>query len=245
MSAAKLFNAILNVSGVVADFRSIGITIEIGDDFERYRRLRLGQEDRGGLFPMFDIAASFIDHTNGFWIVGRNGDGSPVHTQAFRLLDLTDMTLRQHLRMHRLKYITPGTSPDPDRSEYTGPPGLDIITGRVVYQGDFWLKNGRGGRNRQHFVPLLSRTGYDVLMQLWAPDYIFGLVPTRLAARGLAPRYGFSQIEPGVWRGPDNEITDEDTLCWLSAADVHDLLATEAQSISPATARRVADGTAR
>ncbi|MDJ0821599.1 MAG: hypothetical protein QNJ09_07290 [Paracoccaceae bacterium] len=238
MSAAKLFTSILSISRVVADFQSVGIRLEVGDDFEDYRRLRLAQDGRDPMYPMFDIAASYIDHSNGFWIAGFNPDGALVHTQAFRLLDMNEVTLREHLRTHRLKYITPGTSPEPDRTLFTGPPGLDVITGRVVYQGDFWLGHGRGGRNRLHFVPLLSRTGYEIVTQLWAPDYVFGLVPSRLAARGLAPRYGFTQIEPGVWRGPRNEITDEDTLCWLNAADIGTLLASEPPSISPATARR-------
>ncbi|MEL7117496.1 MAG: hypothetical protein AAGP08_18255 [Pseudomonadota bacterium] len=238
MSAATLFRAVLNVSRVVADFASLGIEIEVGDDFEMYRRLRRSQSQRPGLYPMFDIGASYVDSTNGFWIAGFDAEGEVLHTQAFRLLDLAGVTLRQHLRTHRFKYITPGACADPDRAEYTGPPGLDILTGRVVYQGDFWIRNGRGGRNRQHFVPLLSRTGYEVMTELWAPDFVFGLVPTRLTGKGLAHRYGFAHIEPGVWRGAKGDIVDEDTLCWLNAAEVSDLLETPLPSMSPATARR-------
>ena len=87
-----------------------------------------------------------------------------------RLLDLTGVTLGQHLNMHRHKYITPNSTPDPDRTFYRGPLALQKITGKVVYQGDFWIKSGQKGNRRPGFLPLLSRIAIEIALSTWVPE---------------------------------------------------------------------------
>ena len=158
MSPEVLFGTIMNVSGIIRDLDDAGMRIEIGTDFSVYRRHRLAQTDRNGPYPMFDVACSFIDASNGFWICGFNPEGELIHTQAARLLDLTGTTLRRHLDDHRHKYITPDTTPDPDLTYYSGPECLTSITGKVCYQGEFWLPGrGLGGPRSLGMTALLSR----------------------------------------------------------------------------------------
>ena len=68
MSARNIFDMIMNVSNITRELRDAGIRVEVGDDFSRYRSYRDKRQDRGGLFPIFNTATTFIDESNGFWI---------------------------------------------------------------------------------------------------------------------------------------------------------------------------------
>jgi hypothetical protein len=232
MSARSIFGMIMNVSSIIRELESLGMRIEVGDDFSLYRYYRNSCPGRGGLYPIFDTASSFIDETNGFWICGFNDADELVHTQAVRLLDLSGMSLGKHLDMHRHKYITPDTTPDPDLTFYQGPEALKMVTGMVGYCGDFWLPSrGLGGPRSQGATGLLSRLLFEVLQRTWKPDFVFALVPKQLAAKGAHLRYGYSHCEPGRWIGPDRQITDEDYLIWMNANDIKNVLARDIRSL--------------
>lgn len=220
-SPNSLFELTTHLSGIFRDLEKAGILIEIGDDFAKYRAYRSKLADRGPIYPMFDVASSYIDHTNGFWICGFNEDGGLLHTQAARLLDLSEGSLKVHLDLHRHKYITPDSTPDPDQTFYSGPDALHFITGQVCYQGEFWLRaRGLGGPRSQGVTTLLSRLMLEVAVATWNPSYVFALVPQRVAAKGAHLRYLFNHCEPGQWIGPDQQVTEEDYLIWMEAREL-------------------------
>lgn len=226
MLPSNLFKIVSSLSGILGDLADMGIQVEVGDDFAKYRAYRGQQLDRGPVYPMFDVASSYIDRTNGFWICGFNSNDELIHTQAVRLLDLSDISLASHLKDHRHKYITPDTTPDPDVTFYSGPEALQTITGKVCYQGDFWLRaNGLGGPRSQGTTALLSRILFELMVGAWNPSFVFALVPKRLGAKGAHLRYGYTHCEPGRWLGPDQQVTEEDYLIWMGAKDMANMLA--------------------
>ena len=226
MLPSKLYKMTSNVSGILRHLEEAGIWLEIGDDFGKYRAYRGQQLDRGPIYPMFDVASSYVDRTNGFWVCAFDSDGELIHTQAVRLLDLSGITLGTHLNDHRHKYITPDTTPDPDQTFYSGPEALHAITGRVCYQGDFWLRaRGLGGPRSQGATALLSRVLLEIMVAAWRPSFVFALVPKNLAAKGAHLRYGYCHCEPGRWLGPDQQVTEEDYLIWMGANDMANLVA--------------------
>ncbi|SMY10100.1 hypothetical protein [Flavimaricola marinus] len=232
LSPSKLFEISTRLSNILSAFEASGIRIQIGDDFATYRSLRTRQSDRGPIYAMFDVASSYIDRDNGFWICGYDATGELVHTQAVRLLDLSGGTLATHLNNHRHKYITPDSTPDPDLTFYSGPDALHSITGRVCYHGDFWLRGrGLGGPRSQGATSLLSRLLIEIMVGAWNPSFVFALVPKSLAAKGAHLRYGYNHCDPGVWLGPDQQITDEDYLIWMGANDMANLLARPTPSL--------------
>ncbi len=235
MSASGLFGLVKNVSGILRELEAAGMHVEVGDDFATYRAYRSGQVDRGPVYPMFDVASSFVDAGNGFWICGFDPGGELIHTQAVRMLDLSDVTLGEHLTTHRHKYITPETTADPDATFYSGPEALEAITGRVCYHGDFWLRaRGLGGPRSQGATAMLSRVLFELMVGSWAPDFVFALVPKQVAAKGVHLRYGYSHCEPGTWHGPDGQVTEEDYLIWMSAGEMAKALARPPQHLQPA-----------
>ena len=221
MTASSLFTTICNIAKMVSELEATGISIEIGDDFSAFRRIRESQTDRSAMFPMFDVARSYVDASNAFWVCGYNKNREVIHTQAMRLLNLDSQTLTQHLRNHRHMYITPGSTADPDRTYFSSLPVLDKISGQVGYHGEFWIKAGTIGRRNIGLTATLSRIAFEMSMKLWSPDFLFGFVPTPLAARGVAVRYGYAHCEVGAWYGPAQEVTSEEMLVWASNEDLN------------------------
>ena len=78
---------------------------------------------------------------------------------------------------------------------------------------------------------LLSRLLFEMMHQNWEPDYVFALVPKQLAAKGAHLRYGYNHCEPGTWIGPDEQVTEEDYLIWMSGKEVSSALSREPASI--------------
>jgi len=225
MTVRNLIDMALNVSGILRELESVGLNVLVGDDFAEYRNYRLRQSDREHIYPMFDVASSYVDQSNGIWICGFSPDGALIHTQATRLLTLSGKNLDEHLRVHRHKYITPGTTPDPNLTYYRGPNALRTITNNVCYCGEFWLAaQGLGGPRSYGVTSLLARLAFELMYRRWQPDYTFAFVPKQLAAKGAHVRYGYSHCEPGQWIGPDQQVTEEDFLVWMNASELVDTL---------------------
>lgn len=221
----RLFQTITRFAGVLRELEDAGIHVALGDDFIEYRRYRARRPDRSPVYPMFDVQSSYVDHRNGFWICGFDPGGDLIHTQAVRMLDLREGSLAEHLTLHRHKYITPDSTPDPDMTSFAGPRALGAITGKVGYHGDFWLRSkGLAGPRSYGATAVLSRVLLEIAALTWNPSYMFALVPKTLAAKGAHLRYGYNHCEPGRWIGPDQQITDEDHLIWMSACDLAALL---------------------
>lgn len=232
MAARNLFGAIKRLSGLFSELERAGMRIVVGDDFAEYRIYRSSLAGRPPIYPMFDIASSYIDSSNGFWICGFGPNDELIHTQAVRLLDLSDVSLGEHLDTHRHKYITPDTTPDPDLTYYSGPTALGTITGRVCYHGDLWLQNtGLRGIRAQGVTGITIRVMFELAQLNWKPDYFFALVAQQMAEKGLFLRAGYSHCEPGQWIGPDEQVTDVDYMLWMSAQDLANALARDPQSL--------------
>ena len=220
MPARSIFSMIVSVANNLRELEAAGMRLDIGDDFVEYRKLRQSQENRSPIYPMFDVSCSYVDQTNAFWICGFNERDELVHTQAMRFIDISGDTLGHHIKKHRHKYITPNSTPDPDETYYSGPQSLKKITGKLCYHGEFWLSGGDNGFRRKGFTPILSRIAFELALRSWAPDYIFGFINATLAFKGTQMHHGYSHCEPGFWHGPDNQITDEDCLVWMSAREI-------------------------
>lgn len=230
MTGKNLISMLSNVSKLKSELEREGIFLEFGNDFETFRRLRNSQEERSKIFPMFDVACSYVGASNAFWICAFNKDDELIHTQAVRLLDLEGETLKEHLRVHRLKYISPGSTSDVDRTFFSDIPVTEEITGQVAYHGEFWVKGGVINRRNQGLTSVLSRVAFEIAMNLWSPDFMFGLVPLSLANRGVTVRYGYRHCETGTWEGPLPSDRVKEVLVWMGNADLKHYLRTTPQS---------------
>ena len=242
MKKNDISRMVTNTARIIRQLEDLGIRVEIGADFTEYAAHRRGDISRAPIYPMFDPAASFIDETNGLWICGFDAENKIVHTQAGIVHQFGEKSLMDHLRVHRQKYITPGTTPDPEATFFHGHPEFENIKGRVSYTGDFWLAaKGLGGARNQSATILLSRLFLEIITRTFELDHIFSFIPTQLAVRGLHMRYGFSRCEKGRWIGPDQQITEEEYIGWMNEDYFRVTLAEEVEPLvaSPRTLNEV------
>jgi hypothetical protein len=223
MSALNHYARTLRLAGIVNALKDAGLDVEIGTDFLRYRRIRKPQMAKRPIYPMFDIGASYVDASNGFWIVAYNEEGALVHTQACRLLPLGEMTLAEHLREHRLKYVTPGLVPDPEEASYHLDHRIsETIRGKVCYQGEFWLSAEWRGTGA---IALLSRLPLELAEMTWQPDFVFAFVDASNALSGTPARHGYFHAAPGTWQTRDGAVFAREWLIWMAAGDIAALMA--------------------
>ena len=109
------------------------------------------------------------------------------------------------------------------------------------YCGDFWLApQGLAGPRSHGATSLLARLLFEILQKSWKPDFAFAFVPKQLASKGAHLRYGYSHCEPGHWIGPDQQVTNEEYLIWMSSQDIENVIARELPSLAlPSSARPV------
>ena len=224
MSADILYSQIRYVSVITQIAESRGIQIRVSTDFHEFQRALENEREAPPIYPVFDPACSYVDRTNGFWIMGVNDRGELVHTQAMRRLDLSGHTLAEHLKLHHQKYVIQGNPIDQVRSIYDRAPAWQGIMGTVCYHGQLWLKGGQGGYRDQAMTALLPRLALAMGLMEWSPDFIFGFISPLLACRGLAAREGYAHMEPGIWHVPEGHDAAQTWLVWMSRDDVEHLV---------------------
>ncbi|HEC71028.1 MAG TPA: hypothetical protein ENI28_04355, partial [Roseobacter sp.] len=112
----------------IALLQSAGISVTVGYDFDTYKEI-LEKARPGHVLGMpFDPELHTLTQSNAFWVVGRNGKGEVMHTQAMRLLDLQGANLAEYMRCSYTDFPPPGVDIDLQRSRYRAGPGAHRIS---------------------------------------------------------------------------------------------------------------------
>lgn len=194
-----------------------GVRLDLGTDFAEFKQHALRQPDKSPLNPAFDIDDPAVSAFQGIWMLGFNGGGEIVHTQAIKTIDLTGTTLHEHLSQHTDAFGTHGFAHDPDRTEIHLSPRSAAITGLATYHGELWLKGGPNGIRGGALVAILTRLMLMIAIARWRPDYLIGLQSPMTACRGLPVREGYAHTEQRtlVWHQSNSQSTIEDWLVWM------------------------------
>lgn len=204
-----------------------GMRLELSDDFELLAEINPFL-DKAPLTSQFDPNVSDIGAANGFWLKGLDAKGEIIQTMALRLFDFRDTTAALELESLRAFYADPAASAHPEETCVVTAPAAHVITGRVCYQGDFWIKAASGLRGAGLSYPL-SRLGMAIAFARWEPDFFYATVHDRIVRKGVAARYGYRNFQPGgVYRvlPRTDEVLDE-WLIWMTWRDVRDLIERE------------------
>ena len=224
MSTDVLYSYVRYVSAIAAIAESRGIHIRVSSDFGEFKKTLNEQPEAPPVYPMFDPACSYVDWTNGFWIEGVDDQGTLIHTQAVRRLELSGHTLAEHLELHHQKYVIQGNAIDMGRSVFNQAPAWRSIKGTVCYHGQLWLKGGKEGYRDRALTATLPRLALALSLMEWSPDFVFGFVSPMLACSGLAAREGYAHMEPGIWHVPLGPDSDQTWLVWMGRRDIEHLL---------------------
>ncbi len=202
----------------------LGITLQVGSDFEIFKFFVSDSERETPLDPIFSPIASDINHVKGLWLLGRDKRGDVVQTQAMRMLDLGRGTMADFLD-DKISDIRPhGYEVDLAKTRWRLSKQAARMRGNVCYHGGLWIrKDFRGGS----LAALITRYLMAKTMLTLKPDYLVGLQAPMTACRGLSAREGYLRLEQRsiLWRLKNMDDVFEDWLVWMDREEAEFSLA--------------------
>ena len=195
-------------SGSLLMRKSIDITV--GGNFADYSSIIMHERSSKPVGqPFMPNAGSLMGP--GVWLVGKDSDGSLIHTYAARSVNSTGQTLAEFLSVNFKSFAPSSPTIDLARATYRPSHGAQTLRGTGVYLGEFWL--------HQHFRRGLDKTLVEQLNGLLCKeilerldcDYAFSFIRQELVESGFAARLGFLHVEPDVFsvfeQGASSPIT--------------------------------------
>lgn len=210
-----------HISTITRMMFDAGIYLTIGTDFKTFKAHCGTQPDKGHVHPAFNQEKMKDREIEGIWIIGRSRSGEVIHTQAIRLIDLSEQTLPAHIAANWSEFTLHGYNLDLEKTEICMTQSATQIRGRVTYHGELWLKGGPTGIRGGATVILLTRLMLLLANERWSPDYMIGLQSPMTACRGLSTREGYARCEQRsiLWYPKDGSDPIEDWLVWMNAEE--------------------------
>lgn len=196
----------------------MGLEITVSSDFQQFAALR--QNIRNAkISPMFDPDINSFDEQNAFWAEAKDENGKTVSFQACRL-DIVDCMLSEWaLRWMVGLYVI--------RSELAVPSQMivpkDSVTqdmrGPFVYHGEMWID---GEFRNEDMCTVFSRYALITALIKWRPNVVWGLIVSKLAARGLTIRMGYPHAERGFlkWSVPPKGADESEYVTFATTSDL-------------------------
>lgn len=218
--------------------RDCGLRLTVEHDFEALLAFnRTQSESWYPLTPMYDPRVNSLDPETAFWISGRNRDGEIVATQCARFYDWTGTNFKAEFESLRLAYERPDATMFPEELAVCEAPYATRITGPVCFSGAAWYRPDHRGIGLSSILPRISRA---LAFTRWETDYTYSFIEPVLAEKGVAARYGYTNIEPGIeWL---NSFRGSCSFCliWMHRrqllADLQSWLGTEVEQNDSLTA---------
>lgn len=203
-----------------------GITLTTGSDFRAYEELLAEGRPDHVIGAPFDPGLHNLDEKNSIWIIGRDQNGTIMHTQALRVIDIGYFPLSEYMRKGFRGFPPSGVPIDFRRSRYRAGPGAQRIRGQVCYHGEVWMGGEKGQYRGTGLSSILGRTAFLTAMQRWAPDYLFGFMPKQVAYKGFVERQGYMHTDPGClrWFVKGNDQPFEGIMVYMSHEDLRFML---------------------
>lgn len=220
--------------------RDRGVTLSFGSLQELIEANRGNSDSWRPLFPVFDEALSGVTPETVFVLIGRNKGGQVVATQAARLYDWPETSLKDEANSLRMLYADPDAAfGRGDRCEITTPVA-EKITGRVVFSGGVWYRPDFRGKDLATILPRISRA---YAFTRWNSDFTIGWMADAVIAGGMAGRVGYTKLEHScieLVASPLGEVRC--ALGWMQPDELlADLTATMDRVRVPVAAARIAE----
>ena len=174
--------------------RDRGVTLSFASLQDLAEANRANSDSWRPLVPTFDEALGGVTPETAFVLIGRNKDGEVVATQAARIYDWPETSLKDEATSLRMFYADPDAAfAREDRCEITAPIA-EKITGRVVFSGGIWYRRDFRGQDLGTILPRISRA---YAFTRWHSDFTIGMLGDGVIAGGLAERAGYTKVEQG------------------------------------------------
>ena len=171
--------------------RDRGVTLSFASFQDLIEANKANSDSWRPLFPVFDEVLGGITPETGFVLLGRDKGGRVVATQAARIYDWSESTLKDEAASLRMFYADPDAAlARGDRCEITTPVA-EKITGRVVFSGAVWYQRDFRGKDLATILPRISRA---YAFTRWNSDFTVGMMADAVIAGGMAERVGYTKL---------------------------------------------------
>lgn len=144
------------------------------------------------LVPIFSPELSGVNRETGFVLLGRNSADEVVATQAARVFDWSESSLRVEAASLRLFYADAKAALQRgDRCEINASVAHGI-SGRVVFSGGGWY---RPDFRRKDLGTILPRVSRAYAFTRWNSDFTISIMADAVVAGGFAERAGYTNVE--------------------------------------------------
>jgi hypothetical protein len=202
------------------------------------------QPDRPATSLVFDPARGVFEDS--FAVLGYDADGTLMHTQAVGFCD-PEVSLRRYLRSTFLDY-RPADYPLHELSC-----GLDLpdpfafMRGSFAYQGELWMRPGRGGRQGLGLARKLTNFAMMHALERWDYDVIWAVVSEKKIRARFPQRAGYPHHNGPAFHWKAGEKSLEEYIVWALAEEVpnysKDILCEGVGSVNTASLPRESSGT--
>jgi hypothetical protein len=175
--------------------KSLGVKLVFASMHDLVAENRRNSESWRPLLPHYDPAYGGITSDNTFCVLGINGAGEVVATQAARLYALTDTSLLDEASSLRLFYPDPSRQARPGESCTITAPSAATIRGRIAFSGAAWYRPDYRGRD---LVAALSRVSRAYAHAIWNTERTVTFVSKLLVDKGFVQRCGYASVEWAV-----------------------------------------------
>lgn len=193
-----------------------GIRLSIGFDFHQYVSITRATPTKSPTYPTFRPDRSPIESGEGYWIIGVDKNNEVALLEATRLYNLSHSNFADHLESLKAFYAAPTIHAHPRDRCICGASSAKMMTGKVAYNGDLWVRRDFRG---QGMPRIISRMSHAVSFAMWAPDFLCALVPRWSLDKGV---YETTHREPGgaILQLVEEDIVDDDWLVWLTGEEL-------------------------
>jgi hypothetical protein len=172
--------------------RDRGVTLSFASLKELVELNRANSDSWRPLVPLFDEALGGVTPETAFVLIGRDKHGEVVATQAARIYDWPETSLKDEATSLRMFYADPDAAFERgDRCEITAPIA-EKVSGRVAFSGGVWYRRDFRGKELGTILPRISRA---YAFTRWNSDFTIGMQADAVIAGGLAERAGYTKLE--------------------------------------------------
>lgn len=218
-------------------FKKYGIRLTFGHDFEDYMSIAAKARPNHVVGDPFNPAYHGLNKDNSIWIVGRDGQGRIMHTQAMKLLPVGNGSVADYFLTHFHGFSPSEMDIDYERSRYRAGPGAKRIKGRVAYSGETWIGGEPGQFRGAGLSTVLGRYALLSCIRDLQADYVVGFMTKPVAYKGFCLRMGFMHAEPLAlrWYVKNEPDAMEGVMVYMSDEDIRftlDLPSSEIDAIA-------------
>jgi hypothetical protein len=206
-----------------------GITLRFGTFEELAEVCAENRDSWPFLVPMFDPSLSDLRRENSLCLMGVDGSGRVVATQAIRLFDWETKCLHDEATSLRFFYRDPSIPASRDERCIVTAEVTKSMRGLVAFSGGTWYHPSCRGRGLIELIPRIARI---TALTRWDFDLLVSIQAEHIAKKGVIARSGFKNLATYIafQNSPVGDVR-----CYLAWATQQDLLADFAHFIEEAT----------